>query len=644
MLLKPMGEFWNMFWSLHLIWRFPILREKNKRRDHRTVWNRDLFNRTNSLNGTNFTVSSLKGQDIGLDFLKMPKRSGTDSLSWRWGGSERKSSSQEVVGSLARLVRERGRGQGKNGGEEGERESSDFAEVEREEEVWLQQSGAIFCSNCSSNLLMEEMDEFNETLSEEDKAELEAVSMGALEGDQLADREVHIVPMLEDMHNYIRRLEKGQLRDREEGDLLRAGLPLCIYEPYSGEGAWPFLHQHQILYRGLCLDSKSSLHTADDLLASERLSVLQNPFDRNNLCEVGGMFSVAFHIDRIHKQPYIGFQPWQATAQNVVLSEEAERSLWLETDKGQYGDALFFWSPSKDLPGTMFRTFPRGSMRGFSQEESITNERKETVGEDFWSTCDALNAGKCREAFLVAFRGVYGLPRSWKKLPPMPSDGGTWASMNCWVLPTASFVEFITFARLFVDALDSKYTKNYEDQGVCPFSRNQIETFHCSCRMVERLINVWAYHSGRRFVHVNRTTGLLTEHHPVVRRGQKMWRKFFLRRTLKSIDEDWAEITEEEPEVMKNRLWPLTGEVWWKGASIRVKKAREERVKLKRLKEIKNDVNRKQKTVGKFLYAVPKDGRFKGVPRQFSSVGKESEVDKRISFSGNQSLLLTESR
>lgn len=47
---------------------------------------------------------------------------------------------------------------------------------------------------------------------------------------------------------------KNDLHERDEGELERTGQPLCIYEPYYGEGTWPFL-QHTSLYRGLGLVS-----------------------------------------------------------------------------------------------------------------------------------------------------------------------------------------------------------------------------------------------------------------------------------------------------------------------------------------------------------------------------------------------------
>jgi hypothetical protein len=30
-----------------------------------------------------------------------------------------------------------------------------------------------------------------------------------------------------------------------------------------------------------------------------------------------------------------------------------------------------------------------------------------------------------------------------------------------------------------------------------------VQSLHCYCYLLERLINIWAYHSGRRMLHVN---------------------------------------------------------------------------------------------------------------------------------------------
>lgn len=50
-------------------------------------------------------------------------------------------------------------------------------------------------------------------------------------------------------------VHRDDLKERTDGEIQRSGQPLCIYEPYHGEGAWPFLHDENNLYRGVSLVS-----------------------------------------------------------------------------------------------------------------------------------------------------------------------------------------------------------------------------------------------------------------------------------------------------------------------------------------------------------------------------------------------------
>lgn len=58
----------------------------------------------------------------------------------------------------------------------------------------------------------------------------------------------------DEIYKNARKVEKlkFETNERDEGELERTGQPLCIYEIYSGAGAWQFLH-HGSLYRGLNL-------------------------------------------------------------------------------------------------------------------------------------------------------------------------------------------------------------------------------------------------------------------------------------------------------------------------------------------------------------------------------------------------------
>lgn len=48
-----------------------------------------------------------------------------------------------------------------------------------------------------------------------------------------------------------------------------------------------------------------------------RLSLLNDTYYRDRLCETGGMFSIANQVDNIHKIPWIGFQSWRASGRKV---------------------------------------------------------------------------------------------------------------------------------------------------------------------------------------------------------------------------------------------------------------------------------------------------------------------------------------
>lgn len=138
----------------------------------------------------------------------------------------------------------------------------------------------------------------------------------------------------------------------------------------------------------------------------------------------------------------------------------------------------------------------------------------------------------------------------------------------------------------------------------------EIQDRHCYSRVLELMVNVWAYHSGRRIIYVNPETGTMTEHHQMHNRRGKMWVNWFSFSTLKSMDEDLA----EELDIDKPNcrwLWPSTGEVFWKGA---YERERHQRYKLKekRKKESRDKISRiirrqRQKTLGKYVKPPPED-------------------------------------
>ncbi|KAL6311540.1 hypothetical protein AAG906_005020 [Vitis piasezkii] len=355
---------------------------------------------------------------------------------------------------------------------------------------------------------------------------------------------------------------KNDLHERDDGELERTGQPLCIYEPYFGEGTWPFLHATS-LYRGIGLSTKGRRREADDIDAPSRLPLLNNPYYRDALGEYGAFFAIANRVDRIHRNAWIGFQSWRATARNASLSKIAETALLNAIQARKHGDTLYFWVRMDMDP------------RNPSQL-------------DFWSFCDAINAGNCKFAFSEALKKMYGIKRDWDSLPPMPVDGDAWSVMQSWALPTRSFLEFVMFSRMFVDALDAQIYNDHHQRGHCYLSLSKDK--HCYSRVLELLVNVWAYHGAKRMVYVNPQTGEMHEHHKLKnRRGHIRW------------------------------LWPSTGEVFWQGIYLRERNQRLQqkrregnKQKEKRRQQSKDKLSRMrrrshQKVIGKYVKPPPQD-------------------------------------
>ncbi|XP_039042024.1 uncharacterized protein LOC120180798 [Hibiscus syriacus] len=388
-----------------------------------------------------------------------------------------------------------------------------------------------------------------------------------LEMEEINERTERDLGVWDEIYRNARKSEKlrFEANERDEGELERTGQTVCIYEIYSGAGAWPFLH-HGSLYRGLSLSRRARRLTSDDVDAVGRLPLLNDTYYRDLLCEVGGIFSIANRVDSIHRRPWIGFQSWHAAGRKVSLSTEAEKVLE-ETIQRSKGDVMYFWA-RLDFDGG-----------GEGSNDALS----------FWSMCDILNAGYCRTAFENAYRKMYNLPSDMEALPPMPQDESHWSSLHSWVMPTKSFLEFVMFSRMFVDSLDALYS-NSSEPNMCLLGSTYLEKKQCYCRVLELLVNVWAYHSGRRMIFIEPHSGLLEEQHPVEQRKEFMWARYFNFTLLKTMDEDLAEAADDDDNPRKMWLWPLTGEVHWQGI---YEREREERYRLK--------MDKKRKTKEKLL-------------------------------------------
>jgi len=136
------------------------------------------------------------------------------------------------------------------------------------------------------------------------------------------------------------------------------------------------------------------------------------------------------------------------------------------------------------------------------------------------------------------------------------------------------------------------------------FFLNVLQDKHCYSRVLELLINVWAYHSARQMVYVNPETGLMQEQHAVKSRRGNIWVKWFSYSILKSMDEDLAE--EADSDQPKRRwLWPSTGEVAWQGLFEKERNLRnhqkEKRRQQSKDKQQRMRKKRRQPVLGKYV-------------------------------------------
>ncbi|WVZ69619.1 hypothetical protein U9M48_018383 [Paspalum notatum var. saurae] len=407
-----------------------------------------------------------------------------------------------------------------------------------------------------------------------------------MEEDELKDRNDQPHGTWEEVYRNVKRVErlKNELHERDDKELERTGQLLCIYEPFFGEGTWPFLHQNS-LYRGVGLSSKGRRPGGDDIDASSRLPLLNNVYYRDILGEFGAFFALANRIDRVHKNSWIGFQSWRVTARKASLSNNAESAILEAIQTQKHGDALYFWVRMDQDP-------------------------RNHANKDFWSFCDVINAGNCRQAVLEAFQRMYGLQidHELDSLLHMPNDGDTWSVMQSWVLPTRSFLEFVMFSRMFVDSLDAQMYDKHHQTGHCILSLHKDK--HCYSRVLELIVNVWAFHSARRMVYVNPETGAMQEQHQLSGRKGQMSVQWFSYSTLKSMDEELAEeFDSDHPD--KRWLWPQTGEVFWQGLYERERSMRQQE-KERRKQQSRDKIQRikrraRQKTLGKYIKPPPDD-------------------------------------
>ncbi|KAL0428793.1 UNVERIFIED_CONTAM: hypothetical protein Sradi_0505300 [Sesamum radiatum] len=217
----------------------------------------------------------------------------------------------------------------------------------------------------------------------------------------LKDRTDHPRGIWDEVYRSARRTDRI-LHERDEGELERTGQPLCIYEPYFGEGTWPFLHRTS-LYRGIGLSTRGRRPGADDIDATSRLPLLNNAYYRDFLEEYGAFFAIANRIDRIHKNSWIGFQSWRATARMVCNSVPVSVLAYFFLNVGNVNKIP--WMCYMDFNRNHCLRLLKDHCWMLSKQDDMVTlyfwagldmDMRNHLEQDFWSFCDAINAGNCQ--------------------------------------------------------------------------------------------------------------------------------------------------------------------------------------------------------------------------------------------------------
>eukprot|EP00271_Cylindrocystis_brebissonii_P001949 TRINITY_DN122_c0_g1_i2.p1 TRINITY_DN122_c0_g1~~TRINITY_DN122_c0_g1_i2.p1 ORF type:complete len:520 (+),score=45.13 TRINITY_DN122_c0_g1_i2:341-1900(+) len=371
---------------------------------------------------------------------------------------------------------------------------------------------------------------------------------------------------------------------------------LVLYELYYDEKARDVLHREEP-YQPLCVRPGKVELEKGDIDAAKVLPLLGDDRYQALLCEYGAFFALAPHINAIQKGiPWVAFQSWRAEEKKLGLSEEALWQLQLRLQRGgeeleeDEKAGLWFWTAvgKKKYPGVEFATLDSEDVR-----ESKSDRRIMYFWANFDSFQDTMHVYKqcdnchktredpnrCSAVYATAFWHLFSSEapplngsaplsllgvqpavessesarlevdeagaelRHMESLPPLPTSELRWAYCSYFAMHTDYFRQYVRFARLFFVTLESIWgVHNSLDQCPLGFEMQANEGYNsrlCWCFIMERAVNVWAYHSGMRMMLVDRESGNFTEMFPVHNR-EDMWMHWFNVTNLERLERDFA--------------------------------------------------------------------------------------------------------
>eukprot|EP00271_Cylindrocystis_brebissonii_P020779 TRINITY_DN704_c0_g1_i1.p1 TRINITY_DN704_c0_g1~~TRINITY_DN704_c0_g1_i1.p1 ORF type:complete len:400 (-),score=45.37 TRINITY_DN704_c0_g1_i1:413-1612(-) len=210
----------------------------------------------------------------------------------------------------------------------------------------------------------------------------------------------------------------------------------------------------------------------------------------SQLCNYGPILVVGTQLAALQADPatpWLGFQNPALKALGKVISDYALQTLHSHLAPVQNGgrtaagaNGFYYWVTWREV--------------------GVTSQ--------MYEQCD-LSHGQCSSVFSLVFEQLFGSDEAVMDapppdlavrptaLPPLPESAAGWCFESAFLLHISSFPSLLRLTRMFIVALESIWdTHNHPER--CPMLG--IGDKPCFAVLLDRLVNVWAYHSGRRMM------------------------------------------------------------------------------------------------------------------------------------------------
>lgn len=296
---------------------------------------------------------------------------------------------------------------------------------------------------------------------------------------------------------------------------------LKIYELYYSKDAWPVVGSkaYNRFYRGMCVMPGLRRPFSYDLSAPKILPILNDLKYQSLLCEYGAIISVGNDAENwgneretgslaLQPSKWVAFQSWRAKQKNSDLLEDVILKVEKKIQTGEIPmNAVLYWGIFDDTPlyTLCARFHSNNCLAVYSQTFKMlfSSDSRLVFGERNISQATEL---KVFEEFL----------------PPLPEVHPGWSYYSYFAMSWTNLVEYNRFSKAFFVTMEYLFNV-HNDENHCPIDPQTYPKKLCWCFIMERLINIWLYHSGKPTFLVNRLTGELKELPKVQDRNMTSW-------------------------------------------------------------------------------------------------------------------------